>query len=47
MLFFGYGAYRSKAKMAQVIGYEPETEVGGIVEGYRLAYQVLSQLPTH
>lgn len=45
MLFFGYGAYRGRAKIAQVIGREPEGEIGGVVEGYRLAYQVLSQLP--
>lgn len=43
LLFFGYGAYRSKSKMTQVIGYEPEG-LGAILEDHILAIQTLSQI---
>lgn len=45
MLFFGYGAYRSRAKISQITGKTPEGGAGAILEGYQLAFQSLSQIP--
>jgi len=45
ILFFGYGANRSKSKINQIIGGEPGSGMGAIIEGYRLAYQSLDQIP--
>lgn len=46
ILYFGYGAYRSKSRISQVTGDDPGEGVGGILEGYRLAYQTLSEIPS-
>ncbi len=45
ILYFGYGAYRNRSKVEQVIAHPRPEEIGGIAEGYRLAYQDLSQIP--
>ncbi|EKD86927.1 MAG: hypothetical protein ACD_37C00099G0004 [uncultured bacterium] len=44
LLFFGYGANRSSNKISQIIGALPSGQ-GAIIEGYRLAYQSLDQIP--
>ena len=44
ILFFGYGANRSRSKMVQIIGNKLSGQ-GAIIEGYRLAYQSLDQIP--
>lgn len=45
VLFFGYGANRQREKITQVIGKDPGTEIGAILEGYQLAYQSVDQVP--
>lgn len=45
ILFFGYGAYKSKQKLKEVIGRDPGEGVGAIVEGFTLHVQELVQVP--
>lgn len=45
VFFFGYGANRNKEKIKEIIGHYPALELGGILEGYQLAYQTLEQIP--
>lgn len=45
VLFFGYGAYRNKGKISQVLGHNPGEGVGAVLEGYVLVYQTIDQLP--
>ena len=45
VLFFGYGEYRNRSKLAQVIGHDPGEEVGAVLNGYILVYQSLKQIP--
>jgi hypothetical protein len=47
VLFFGYGAYRNKNKLAQVLGHTLGEGVGAVLEGYVLVYQTLNQLPAN
>jgi len=43
--FFGYGSYRHKKKIAEIIGKDPEGGEPAILEGYMLAVQTLDQIP--
>jgi len=43
--FFGYGSYRSREKIREVIQRDPEGGHGAVLEGYKLAIQVLDQTP--
>lgn len=45
VFFFGYGAYRNKSKLAQVLGHAVSEGVGAILEGHVLVYQTIDQLP--
>jgi hypothetical protein len=46
ILFFGYGANRSKQKIKEIIGREPDQGVGAVLKGYTLNVQNLTQIPT-
>jgi len=43
--FFGYGSYRDKKKIAEIIGKDPEGGEPAVLEGYLLAVQTLDQIP--
>lgn len=43
--FFGYGSYRSKERVAEILGHVPFGGYGGIIDGYVLTFQTLDQLP--
>lgn len=43
--FFGYGAYRIKERVAQILGHTPEGGYGAVLEGYVLGIQSLEQIP--
>ena len=43
--FFGYGAYRSREKVTQIIGRDPGPGIGAILEGFSLYIQTLKQIP--
>ncbi len=45
ILFFGYGANRNKNKISQITGENPGDGIGAILEGHRLAFQTLKQIP--
>lgn len=45
VLFFGYGANRSRSKITQIIGHDPGEAVGAIVEDFKLGIQVVNQVP--
>ena len=45
ILFFGYGANRDGNKIAQITGEDLRESVGAVLEGYKLAYQTLDQVP--
>lgn len=45
ILFFGYGAYRSRNKVLRVLGKEPVGGRGAILEGYELAIEPLELVP--
>lgn len=45
VLFFGYGANKSRSKIQQIIGKDPGLGVGAILEGYTLNLQSINQIP--
>ncbi len=45
ILFFGYGANRSKSKIGYIIGHNPGESVGATLEGYVLGIQSLRDIP--
>lgn len=45
VFFFGYGAYRNREKIRQVIGRNSQLEFGAILEGYQLCFQSITHIP--
>lgn len=45
ILFFGYGANRSRNKLRTLLNRDPGENVGAVVEGYCLGIQTLKQIP--
>lgn len=45
ILFFGYGANRSREKIKKVISKDPGEGIGAVLEGYVLVDQALMQIP--
>lgn len=45
ILFFGYGANRSRDRMLRILGKEPINGRGAILEGYALAIEPLDLVP--
>jgi len=43
--FFGYGLLSDRSIVKQIIGRDPGEGKSAVVEGFQLAYQVLSQIP--
>ena len=43
--FFGYGANRSRKRIKEILGKEPDGGYGAVINGYTLSYQVLDQVP--
>ncbi len=43
--YFGYGANRSKQRIAEIIGVMPEGGIGAILNDYQLGYQSLQKIP--
>jgi hypothetical protein len=43
--FFGYGSYRDPQKLIKLLGKMPVLYSGSIIEGYKLSYQNLNQIP--
>lgn len=45
ILFFGYGANKSRSKIQQIIKRDPGTGIGAVLEGYTLNTQSLNNIP--
>lgn len=47
IFYFGYGANRSKERIKEILGKEPEVGYGAILKDYFLGYQTLLEIPPH
>jgi hypothetical protein len=45
ILYFGYGAYRSRNKVLRILGKEPVGGYGALLDGYQLAIEPLELVP--